>query len=299
MTALDEMQFELLPGEDTSDQGYAFGIGLEESVDEDGFDPGGTDWTIQDSENTVRGITNFGEDTLLGPTWSWTCHTNRRDTAGALETLGQSTTAWRSRVVAEPGAILPLRYRMGGRTRRVYGRPRKHTPSPNNRMLDGFIPIVKDFKCVDAFTYDDVPEALTLYPKLAPPPTMVFPLKFPLTAVRVETNQETVWVGGDTITYPTLVIRGPVVNPWIETGDWRIDLQLSLGEDEFVRIDLRPWYLSIMLNDEVSVAGALPRRIWLEDLFLAPGDNTFSFGGTGTVPGARCDVEFRRAWNSL
>lgn len=299
-TVLEEMQFELLPDEDAS-EGFAFGIGLEVSIDDDGFDPGSLDWVTQDSENQRNGATNFGTDYLLGPTWAWSAHVNRADTPGALETLNRAATAWRGNNVANvAGKVAPLRYRMGDRVRRVYGRPRKFSGVPNNRILGGFIPIVEDFKCVDSYTYADDLNSVSLSTRTSPPSGFVFPVVFPLTPPVVPDAAIPAFIEGDAPAWPKITIKGPVTNPYLQTKNWKLSLAIELGPKDVVVIDTRPWSQSVMLNGSTSLAGLLGRRQWLSDMFLEPGAaEAFTFGGTSTSSAASCAVSWRSTYNSL
>lgn len=49
-TALEDYQFELLPGVDTA-SGEVFGIGRDISMDDGGFLPGDDDWQVEDESN--------------------------------------------------------------------------------------------------------------------------------------------------------------------------------------------------------------------------------------------------------
>lgn len=297
---LNEMQFEILPSEAAA-SGLTFGIGQDVSVDDGGFDPGSTDWSTQDGQSPTRGTTNFGRDVMLGPTWAWSMHVNREDTSGALETLGRIATAWRGREIADtPGAVLPIRYRMGDRVRRVYGRPRKFAAPPTNRILSGFVPIQTDFKCVDAFTYDDEISSAVIPANVSNTKTgFLFPLVFPTTALAPESREGAVTVLGDASAYPVIRFEGPISNPFLQSEDWKLSLKLTLGPTDYVEVDTRPWHMTALKNGTTSVAGALGRRQWLSDVKLEPGNQSLAFGGSASSGGATCTVSWRNTYNSL
>ena len=96
MLDLDDFQFEILPDEESA-EGFGFGIHLDVSIDDGGFDPGSAEWVVQDGQNPLTGTTLFGRDVLLGETWAWNAHVNRQDTAEALATLRALRQAWRPR----------------------------------------------------------------------------------------------------------------------------------------------------------------------------------------------------------
>lgn len=299
MHDLDEMQFELLPSAEAQD-GVPFGIGLDVSIPDAGFDPGTEEWVTQDTDDQARGVTHFGKDFLQGPTWIWSMFTNREDTVEALASLGELKTAWRGlAVVNTPGANAAMRYRVGDRVRRVYGRPRRFSAPPDNKILFGQIPITADFKCVDAYTYADEATTVTLTPQLGPPPSIVFPLVFPIHFTPAVPSTVAANVGGDAATYPFGRIEGPVTNPYIQTDRWTMTINTTLLDDDYIDFDLRPWVGTIVKNGTESVAGLIGRKQWLEDMFLLPGENTFAFGGTSSSSGATALVSWRDAYNSL
>jgi hypothetical protein len=298
-TTLNEMQFELLPTIDAT-SGVVFGNGDAISVDENGFHPGSADWLTQDTANSTNGSTGFGRDRLTGPTWSWDMFVNREDTETALESLSTIATGWRMTEIRDtPGAVLALRYHIAGRTRRIYGRPRSFEGSPNNMILNGMMPFGADFKCVDAYHYDDLASGITLGLQTGSEGGFIFPTVFPVTTLPVGIEQSYAAVGGDADTYPVIRFNGPVEGPVISSPDWDISLNISLGADEYAIVDTRPWSLSALKNGSSSVAGALGRRQWLSDVRLSPGQTQLIFRGSSIGDGATCEVTWNNAWNSL
>ena len=299
MTVLDEMQFELLPSLTAAD-GQVFGIGAEVSVDEDGFIPGDDDWTNEDEENPRRGGTSFGRDLLAGPTWGFDLHVNREDVAGAIETLGRFKTAWRALHIRQtPGRVIPLRYRLDGRERRIYGRPRRFSAPPNNLILGGFIPITCDFKAVDSFTYDDVEQVVVLGLQQGSEGGFTFPVTFPVTSLPVGSSADQAVVGGDAPTYPVVRFNGPVTNPSLETAAWTLKLNREIQAGEYVEVDLRPWATTVLLNGVSSVAGALSRRTYLADMAFEPGRHDLIYRGSSLASSSTCEVRWSNAHNSI
>jgi hypothetical protein len=293
------MQFEILPYAE-ADHGTPFGIGCDISINDDGFKPGGPDWYTEDSSNPVNGATAFGRDHLQGTTWQWDMHVNRDQTANAAKSLGELATAWRARYIRdEVGAVLSLRYQLAGRTRRIFGRPRRFEYSPNNLILGGYVPISADFKCVDSLTYDDEPDSVVLQLEVTPTGGLIFPTIFPSTSLPSGARDSTAVVSGDADTYPVIRFDGPVTNPSIETADWAISLDMTINDGEFVEIDTRPWAQTVLLNGSTSAAGALGKRQWLSAMKLSPGQHDFVYRGSATSGGATCEVRWRSAWNSI
>lgn len=298
-TELDEMLFEILPGPD-SEAGLLFGIGQEVSVDDGGFLPGDDDWEEEDESNPRRGGTSFGRDLLSGPTWGWNLHVNREDKSGALESLGRFKTAWRALHIRDtPGSILAIRYQMDRRVRRIYGRPRRFSAPPTNQILNGYVPITVDFRCVDSFTYDDEEQVLPLALSAGSSGGFTFPTTFPTTTEPVGLKQGSAVVGGDAPTYPVIRIDGPVINPSLETSAWILTLDTSIADGDYVEIDLRPWALTALLNGESSVGGFLGRRTYLSEMKLEPGVHQFTYRGGDSSGSSTCAVRWRNAWNSI
>lgn len=298
-TTLNEFQFELLPDLE-AEAGQVFGIGADMSIDDEGFAPGDDEWEIEDEMNPRRGGINFGRDTLQGPTWAFDLHVNRLDIAGAIETLSSFRTAWRAQKIRQtPGAVLPLRYRLNDRYRRVYGRPRRLSAPPSNKIMSGYVPVTVDFQCADGFTYSDQEQSVQLSLQQGSAGGFVFPLVFPFTTLPVGTSQQQVVVGGDAPTFPIVTFTGPVTNPVLVTSTWTLGLDMTIEEGQTVELDLRPWAMTVMLNGTSSVAGKLGRRQYLAEMALEPGPTMLTFRGSSEVSSATCAVRWSDAWNSI
>lgn len=300
--------FELLPEVDAA-SGATFGIGLDVSLDSDGFAPGSTDWAVQDGENMQNGSTAFGRDRLLGPVWNWQLHVNREDESGALETLRAFRSAWHwLHGRDEPGKVTALRYQLNGERRRIYGRPRRFEAPPDNLILSGYVPVSVDFKCVDGFTYDDDVKtvSMTLGQALEDPGLdsgggFVFPLILPTTTLPPTRRQTQVVVGGDAPAYPVIRFTansGALANPAFVTDDWRLDLAYTIPEGQYVEVDTRPWRMTALLNGSTSVAGNLGPRQRMSKIRLAP-NRRFEGRFVGFSGGsATCSVSWSDTHNS-
>ncbi len=218
-TELAEHQFELLPYED-AEGGIPFGIGLPVDLNEGGFKPGGIEWLTEDSQNPINAATAFGVDRLAGPTWAWDLFVNEHNTVTALATLGKFESAWKMRNVRrEIGAVTAIRYRVGHRVRRIYGRPRNLAKTLDNGILGGYVPLSTDFKCADANTYDDVETSVKLSLELEGTGGFVFPVVFPVTTKPAGLGGIEALVDGDADTYPLIRFEGPITNPSLEWRD--------------------------------------------------------------------------------
>lgn len=305
MTVLKDHQFELLPS-DFAVNGQVFGIGSDISMDADGFEPGDTSWADQDSVS-FRGHNQMGRDRLLGPTWAWTLHVNTYEEADALAALGRFTTAWRAMHIRDtPGAVIPIRYSVGGRVRRIYGRPRNLSAPPDNRILGGLIPVVADFKAVDGYTYDDTVSSVSLFAGTEPEDVafdsgggFTFPVTFPVTTLPPKRRQKFLTVEGDAPARPIIRFNGPVTNPSLRTDQWQIGVNMTIEAGQYVTIDTRPWALSVLANGHQNLAGLLGRRQRMVDVALQPGRFNAIFNGVSPSGAATCDISWRATWNSL
>jgi hypothetical protein len=297
---LAEHQFEILPDE-ASIAGVGFGIGLDVSVNGDGFDPGETEALVQDSVNSTRGSTMFGRDELLGPTWTWAAHVDQTDVITALAAQGELKKAWRADAVRQrPGATSVIRYRIGDRVRRVYGRPRRWAAPPDNKILSGFIPVTMTFKTADDLHYADTETATDIGFVAESAGGFIFPTTFPATALPAGQRDGLITVGGDVATYPIIRFNGPVTNPRLACDNsWSVQLDMSIADGQYVEIDTRPWKLTVLRLNAYSEAGKLGKRTRMKDMVLTPGNHDLAFTGNSAEGTASCIVRWRDAYASL
>jgi len=301
MTALSEFQFEILPQAEAMD-GFVFGIGAKVSVNNEGFDPGEQSWLTQDSQNSRRGVKAFGRDVRSNRTWTWASHVNETDVDTALETLEQISTAWSpSDLLLGPGATTAIRYRINDRYRRVFGRPRRFSGPPGNRILGGYVDLTHDFELVDGYTYDDeATEALIPFASDPEPSGFEFPLTLPTVTMPSAETQQSVYVGGSQRVYPVIRLSGPWTNPSVQTDDWTLSLTGTIAAGQWVEIDTRPWALTILNQSGANRSDMLARRTWLEDLWLPPKTQVqVRLGGVVGGGGASARLRWRNAYTSL
>lgn len=296
MAALTEHQFEL--------DGRPFGLGLDVAVEAEGFDPGTAEWTVQDAKNPVGDGLMFGRDSLSGPTWGFDLFVDGDSTTDALGKLSPIADTWRNEARRRtPGAFSTLRYCVGGRTRRVYGRPRAFSAPPSNLILNGYIPITADFVCVDHLHHEDVENTVTV--SVLPPTTggILAPLVGPIRTLQDPgPRQGSLDVGGDQSAPAIITINGPISAPWVSSTGWRLefDSSFSLAYDATLTIDTRSWVSTITRGDGASMAGRLTRQSsLLRDVRLAPGSRELLFGGIDATATATCTVRWRNVWSSL
>lgn len=297
--------FEILPSETATD-GIPFGIGHDVSVDAEGFTPGSTDWAVQDAEDSTTGVTLFGRDRLVGPTWNWQAHVNRQDVVQAVATLEVFKSAWQALHIREtPGAMLPIRYQIAGRQRRIYGRPRRFEAPPSNLILSGYIPVSMDFKCVDGFTYDDVMDEVVIGinssmndPGVDSGGGWIFPVTFPYVPLPPVRQDRQIVVGGTTAARPIVRFDGPVVNPTLTTNGWTLTVEYNLPAGQYIEVDTRPWRQTVLLNGTTSLAGLVGRRTRMSRLRLDPGRLTARYAGFSSST-STCRIRWANTWQSL
>lgn len=303
MTALANYQFEILPDADAVD-GFVFGIGAAVSVDDAGFDPGENSWITQDQQNTRRGITAFGRDVLGAKTWTWTSHTDQADVASAMAVLEDFSAAWSPIDLAmQPGKQTAIRYRMAGRDRRVFGRPRRFAAPPSNLILGGLVSITHDFQTVDPYTYDDLESSVSIgYSSSADGGGFLLPATLPISTLPSEgTGSGQISVGGNARTYPVIRFNGPWTNPVMTTDAWTLAWTGSIPDGDWVEIDCRPWNLSVKRRSGASVTSGLNvRTTYLEDLWFAPGSRPqIILDGSASSGSASALIRWRNAWTSI
>lgn len=301
MTVLKDYQFEILPGPDATD-GFVFGIGAAVSLNDGGFDPGELETITQDSQNTRRGVNAFGRDVPGAKTWVWESHTDQDDAESAVAVLEDMSAAWQPYEAEQPGWVTAVRYRLAGRDRRVFGRPRRYAAPPTNLILNGMVPVTHDFTCVDSRTYDDIESSAEIpYSSGATGGGFSFATSFPLGIEASEgVGAQQIAVGGNARTFPVIRFNGPWVNPSIDTGQWRLSWKGTVPASGWVEIDCRPWKLTVLNQSGASVVGGLTRTTWLEDCWFAPKSRpTLMLGGTSSAGSATASVRWRNAWTSI
>lgn len=294
MIDLQDFQFELLPDEDSSD-GHGFGIHLGTSLDDGGFDPGSADWAVQDSVNPLTGVTMFGRDQLLGETWAWNLHINQEDVATALTELRALRAAWRARdTVTEPGKMSVVRYQMEGERRRVYGRPRRFAAPPDNKILNGYVPVTCDFKTVTPLVFDDLEQLTTIGFVVESSGGLIFPTTFPVSPLPDGQREGSIVVGGNAATYPIAIFNGPLLNPWVQWDGRRWSFNINVPDGSVFKVDPRPWKQTITLDGQAK-PGALGRRQYLSDMTMSPGGHEVIFGGQSGTGTASLELRWRNA----
>ncbi len=260
------------------------------------------DVRTQDADDPVDDGVRFGRDYIGASTWTFTFAIRGRTAAESFDAVDQLEAAWRPYGIRRtPGAKSVLRYRLNGRTRRVYGRGRKFDPADKQGLVNGvFLPAIGEFTA-EPFTYDDQEASLNLGLVTDPGEGLTWPITFPITfGAQAGLRQGVTNVAGEAETPFRVEITGPVTghatSPTIRGRGWWIELPgLKINYDERVVIDTRA---RTVTKGGTSVARFLSRRSSLSAR-LMPGSQELVFGCTDPTNTAAARVFWRPAHYSL
>lgn len=217
-----------------------------------------------------------------------------------LTLLSQLETAWLANGVrGVPGAVSSLRLSRNGRTRRVFGRPRRFATTPE-RDHGGWVEVTADFTTVDPFYYSDseFQHGISIVPTQGG--GLLAPLVAPLSTLGVSYGPGDVTIGGTLPCWPVFVIRGPIVSPKITAvGEWSFTLAQTLLADEWIVVDTRPWSRGVRKNGLANIAGSLDNQApRLPNMALKPGSHEIVLSGTDVTGTANVTVAWRDTYAS-
>ena len=279
----------------------------------DGFKFGeGTNWIVQDLEVGAPEIVNtdvrlprqdglrFGRDYRAGQQITFEMINIAGTGTDVLDELGQLRTAWLADTVrATPGAVSILSLTRGGRTRRVYGRPRRFAVA-SERSRFGWVSVIADFQCVDHLFYGDAELAYTVGMAAPSVGGLVGPLVGPIDAESAGEGVHSVFIGGNVPAWPVMRIHGPIVDPSIEVvGQWSAKINVSLASDQWVTIDPTPWNRAVRHRQGGNLAGAFTSDSQrLSQMRLPPGPQQVILRGLDPTGTAKLQMWIREAYNS-
>lgn len=267
------------------------------------FDPGGWSMRVQDQEAPHGDYRVHGRDQLTPGTWAWQLYTDASDAAGALSLVDDLTAVWNGESTrTDPGAVMPCRYKIAGRTRLVYGRPRNLTSSLTTTAHTGKIQLTCDFDLTEQTYYDDDEQSVQapLSGSDVYGGGFEFPLYFPLTSDPDLTPRvEVAVVAGSKPSWLTVSIDGPVNDPWISLGSFIFSLRGFVDLGETITFSGAPWDMGVRRQDGAYVPGMLDARTHLSQLRLPPGSYPFLFGGDDNTGTSQATVSWRDAWHGM
>lgn len=297
MAAVSEAYFEL--------DGLAFGGSGLGPIFVEEYDTGVAEWTGQERDQPFGDYRMFGRDTLSGPTWTFKLNIvspdeNSGSALVALNALETLMRHWRAMANSKiPGATSVLRYTRAGRTRRVYGRPRRFAYNPN-KVKKGLLTADAEFVTADPYHYDDTEDVLTL--NIVPPLQngIVLPVVLPTTFAPPSRRQGVIQNStSDASTPLQATFYGPIIDPYVEGADFRLGLSGTIREGESVFVDTSPGNLKVQHSSGASWAGKIARNTLLKDVRIPPGSSEVSFGGTDPTGLASVRLAWRPAHYAL
>lgn len=299
MADLLEKQFEL--------DGKVFGWGCPVDIHQTGFRPGGNNVRGNDVNAPHRDGVRPGADWRGSEVWGFSLFTNGEDEVGGWDAYTNLKTAWDADAYRlEPGEVTPLRYRLGGATRRVYGRPRRWTPALGEDYGEGRVDIEADFEVTYPQIYDD--EIQTAGPISIGDPLdieagFMVPFTTPFTSTPSLADRVfEVVIGGDedtrTPVWVTFEADGAVLtNPQVNIGDWVVKVEDVVYPNDPVTVDGRPWQRTALRKSGGGVR-LTPRVTRLSRMWLPPGRHSVLFSGEDPSSSATVTVSWRNARRS-
>ena len=123
-------------------------------------------------------------------------------------------------------------------------------------------------------------------------------LKEPLVARGYTTQANAFVVGGDMDTWPTVTIRGQILNPGVEVaGVFRYATQTSLAFDESITISTRPGARSVLRNGD-QIASLTRTSDLLSSAALSPGSHTLTLTGSASTGTPEAVISWRAAYSA-
>lgn len=264
------------------------------------FDQGTTEYRTNDTERSQGDGLIAGRDFLGGRTWGFSVSTNMRNLPDASTLESRLAAAWHNpKHRSKSLALVPLSYEMGGRWRRVYGRPSRYAGIRGDiQAVQGHGRIECDFRIHDPRYFDDWETVLRLPIVPASTGGLMAPLVAPLSTVRSSTPRAGLVVNTGTAATPLKVVfRGPVTNPYVRAAaGWEVALNGSLAVGQSVTVDA---FNGTVLRGSASVAGMLTRKTRLSTAVLPVGNSDLTFGGVDPTGTALVELRWRNAYYSI
>lgn len=250
----------------------------------------------QDEYNPMGDDLYLGRDFRSPPKWLFSLTVGDGPQEEVMRQLSQVARAWHD-APRGPGEESVLRYRVGGETRRMYGRARNFHPEPEALFSLGRLLASAEFQARESLQYGDDESSVTLTLVYQSGGGLVSPLVSPLTTTASTPRQGLLTVTGDAPAPVLVTFRGPVTNPSAESTGWVIALNTTLAYDQSVTVDTRRG--TVLRNDGVSLGGALSRHTYLPDARLKPGAREIIYRGTDATGTSTCTVAYRPAFYGL
>lgn len=264
--------------------------------------PGTYSWRTQDQATPGRDAISFGRDLIEPGTWAFRLFVDQKNESTALTVLEQLNHVWRAKGVRDTaGAVMPLRYRLGDRTRVCYGRPRRFDYTLNNQFMSGYIPVTADFKLTSELYFDDFESYIDV--GFLAPTTGGFeaPVVTPLTTEASPAQVPYTFAVGGVEDAPMMIdFHGPLSDVSLQIdGQYVVQLQQDVAHDTVLTVDARPWVSAVYRQDGGGVAGVLSPRSRMPDMVLSPGTHVATLGGASSTGTGKCRIRWRSAYPTV
>lgn len=283
--------------------GYLFGPGTDVTVVE--CEPGDLEVRSQDQLSAFGDHRVFGVDRLSAAPWVFELAIRERTADDALEVLAPLRAAWVMADRLTPQAAAVMRYRLGGRNRVMFGRPRRFTPVLTD-LVFGRIPAVSEFQPAHVGSFDDSEQAasLTLGASELGGDGFTFPTAFPFLwgGLVASPRHTSITVGGSRDTHLSATVTAGaefVTDPYVIVSGETLQLVGSLAPGDSVVVRGTPWDAGVFRTDGSAAALTLAPGSRLADLTVAPGQHEVSFGGVDGSGTSVCTVSWRDAHHSI
>ena len=264
MATLADGQFEI--------DGYVFG-GVWDGLKIDKVDFPDMSWDTQDFDNMFDVGMLMGQDRLRSGEITFELRTDTYSIDDAKGVVNSFAHKWLKSGSRSPRDISILRYRIGNRTMRVYGRGRKFKHGLDGWSLGGASPVLCTFQMQTPFFFADDfrSQRLTYMPEVTG--GLIHPLKDPLTAKGTQAtsvNSALEDVGGDAPTPIVIRFYGPTASAVMKGDGWSVAYNAPIPAGGWVQIDTRFGYATCYDNAGRIVNGNLGWSTNLTKARVAP-----------------------------
>ncbi|WP_330479865.1 phage tail family protein (plasmid) [Streptomyces platensis] len=231
----------------------------------------------------------------------------------AIKVPGDATTVWdvladlqadadTPAVRGVGGTTMDLRLKFPGRdARTIRGRLRKLEPDVT-RYRHGWVPLDIEFQAGDYLYYADEPGTTSMPLGGLTEGGMTFPLMFPFDIAgdpAAVGRPGFLEVEGTADTWPVIQINGPCANPRItHVASGRVlEVQASIAAGEWVQIDTRPGWRTVLRNNGGGASLAPTSRV--DQFALTPGLNEIQWTATDPTLTSTLAVTWWPAYKAL
>lgn len=290
MAVLKDGDFEL--------DGFVFSGNRDNPVYVRSFTPGGATTRAQDASSPVGDQMFFGRDYLTPGQWVFGLRIRQESVADSLTAFGGLAAKWAAdNVRLTPGALSVLRYSIGGRVRRVYGRSRGITPNTDNLWVANIVDAEVIFDLESPWHYEDEQNSLVLNIVTASTGGVILPTTWPLMTQSGGERQGVITNTGDGPAPFSVRFNGPITDPYVLVSGQEIKLLTTIAYDRSITVDTR--LMTATRSDGANMAGSLTRKTRLAEARIKPGPAEVVFGGIDPTGTSKATVSWRPVHHSL